>query len=191
MRNARLKLSNQPMSGAHDLHVPVTDADHRRGALRPKVTLVEYADFGSTARRAAEPAVRLLLAANSETLQLVYRHCPMQFADPHALVAAEAAEAAAAQGKFWEMQDALLKERASLSRAALNQAAEALGPDIALFKSSLDDEIYRQRVRESEEGGAKSHLHASPEFFVNGMECDVSFGMGHLEGAIRAALARA
>ena len=188
MRNATAQPSNPAISSGHDLRAPVTDADHRRGALRPKVTIVEYADFGSTACRAAEPAVRLLLAANSESVQLVFRHYPIEFADPHALMAAEAAEAAAAQGKFWEMHDALLQEGASLSRAALNQAAEALGLDLALFKSSLDDEIYRQRVRENEEGGTKSHLHASPEFFVNGTVCDVSFGMEHLESAIRSAL---
>ncbi len=132
-----------------DLCAPVTPADHRRGAQRPKITVVEYGDFASQSCRAAEPAVRMLLAAHPETVQLVFRHFPIEFAHPLALMAAEATEAAAAQGKFWEMHDALLQEGASLHRAALDRAAEALGLDMALFKSSLDDEIYRQRIREA------------------------------------------
>jgi protein-disulfide isomerase len=181
--------SHRRVPGSHDLHAPVTAADHRRGASRPRITVVEYGDFASAACRAAEPAVRLLLASNPETVELVFRHFPMEAANPLALMAAEATEAAAAQGMFWQMHDALLQEGASLRRASLDGAALALGLDVAQFKASLDEGIYLQRVREHQAGGVRSHLRASPEFFVGGKVCDVSFGLENLESAVRFALA--
>jgi protein-disulfide isomerase len=110
-------------------------------------------------------------------LRLVFRHFPIEDAHPHALLAAEAAEAAAAQGQFWEMHDLLLEQRARLDRASLSRHAESLGLDMALFEASLNDEIYRQRVREQMDGAVRSHLRATPGFFVNGFVCDVSGGL--------------
>jgi protein-disulfide isomerase len=170
-----------------DLQSPLTPTDHRRGAAEAKITVVEYGDLQCPMCRAAEPAVKMLLASHPQTLQLVFRHFPLESAHPLALMAAEATEAAAAQGKFWEMHDLLLQQGASLSRSALDKAAESLGLDIALFKASLDDEIYRQRVREHQDGGTRSHIRATPGFFVNGKVCDVSGGMQHLSAAISAA----
>ena len=95
-------------------------------------------------------------------------------------MAAEAAEAAGAQGRFWDMHDRLMQPEAVLSRNALDQAAEALGLDVALFKASLDDEIYRQRVREHIAGATRSHVRSTPGIFVNGRRCDVSAGIGVL-----------
>ncbi len=91
-------------------------------------------------------------------------------------MAAEAAEAAAAQGKFWQMHDLLMREGAKLSRPALDQYAAGITLDLALFKASLDDEIYRQRVREQITGATRRHQRATPGFFVNGQVCDVSGG---------------
>ncbi len=187
MRNTTARAPHAPSPVGDDLHAPVTPADHCRGARRPTITIVEYGDFASEACRAAEPGVRMVLAAHPDTVQLVLRHFPIAFAHPLALMAAEATEAAAAQGKFWEMHDALLQEGASLHRAALDRTAATLGLDIALFKSSLDDAIYRQRVREQQEGGTRSHLRAAPEFFVNGKVCDVSGGMHELANTVAAA----
>lgn len=170
-----------------DLRAPVTRTDHCRGAPQATITIVEYGDFASQACRAAEPAVRMVLAAHPATVRLIFRHFPVELAHPLALMAAQAAEAAAAQGKFWEMHDALLQEEASLHRPALNRVAEALGLDGALFKTSLDAEIYRQRIREQQDGGVRSHLRASPAFFVNGRLCDVSAGMHDLADAVDAA----
>ncbi len=186
MRSTTTRGSHTPPPVGHDLHAPVTAADHCRGARRPTITIVEYGDFASQSCRAAEPGVRMVLAAHPDTVQLVFRHFPIEFAHPLALAAAEASEAAAAQGKFWEMHDALLQEGASLHRAALDRAAEAIGLAMALFKSSLDGEIYRQRIREQEEGGTRSHLRAAPEFFVNGKVCDVSGGMHELANTVAA-----
>jgi len=186
MHNTAAHGSHTPPPVGQDLHAPVTPTDHCRGAQRPTITIVEYGDFASQACRAAESAVRMVLAAHLQTVQLVFRHFPIEFAHPLALMAAEASEAAAAQEKFWEMHDALLQEGASLHRAALDRAAQAIGLDIALFKASLDDEIYRQRIRDQQQGGISSHLRAAPEFFVNGKVCDVSGGMHELADAVAA-----
>jgi protein-disulfide isomerase len=169
-----------------DLHAPVIPTDHRRGALRPSVTVIEYGDFESISSRAAEPAVQQLLAAHPTTVELVFRHFPLESDHPLALMAAEATEAAAAQGKFWEMHDALLLHEAPLDRAALEHVAQQLGLDVAMFRAALDDEIYRQRIREQEDGAVRSHLRGSPGFFVNGQVCDVSGGMHELANTVAA-----
>ena len=174
--------------GGTDLQAPITPADHRRGAATPRVTLVEYGDFECPLCRAAEPSLRILLAEHSDTVRLVFRHFPIEDAHPHALVAAEASEAAAAQGKFWEMHDALLVGKARLNRHALDEFAAGLNLDMALFKASLDDEIYRQRIREQMAGAIRSRLRAAPGFFVNGLVCDVSGGMRALEEAVERVL---
>jgi len=141
------------------------------------VTIVEYGDFECPTCRGAEPAVRMVLERSPNAVRLIYRHFPIESVHPHALMAAEAAEAAAAQGKFWQMHDLLLRQGARLGRQALDQYAADIALDLALFKASLDDEIYRQRVREHVDGGNRSHLRATPGFFINGQVCDVSGGM--------------
>jgi protein-disulfide isomerase len=110
-------------------------------------------------------------------VRLIYRHFPIESAHPHALVAAEAAEAAAAQGKFWPMHDRLMAHDAHLDRRALERHALAIDLDMPQFTAALDDEIYRQRIREQEEGAVRSHLRATPGFYVNGHVCDVSGGI--------------
>jgi protein-disulfide isomerase len=167
-----------------DLASPVTAIDHARGASHPRVTIVEYGDFECPTCRAAEPALRMLLRAHPTTVRLVYRHFPLEDAHPHALMAAEAAEAAASEGKFWEMHDLLIEEGALLTRRALEGYAGRIGLNLAQFKAALDDEIYRQRVREQMDGAVRSHLRSTPGFFVNGRICDVSGGVHALADAV-------
>jgi protein-disulfide isomerase len=128
----------------------------------------------------------MILAAHPQTVQLVFRHFPLESDHPLALMAAEATEAAAAQGKFWEMHDALLLEHAPLDRAALDRTAQELGLDITMFRSAMNQEIYRQRIREQEDGAVRSHLRESPGFYVNGKVCDISGGMHELANTIAA-----
>jgi protein-disulfide isomerase len=160
-----------------DLTEPVSAVDHVRGPRIAPVTIVEYGDFECPICRAAEPALGMVLSRSPNAVRLIYRHFPIESAHPHALMAAEAAEAAAAQGKFWEMHDLLMRQGAKLNRGALDGYAADIALDLALFKASLDDEIYRQRVREQVDGATRSHLRATPGFFVNGQVCDVSGGM--------------
>jgi protein-disulfide isomerase len=169
---------NLRMTTKHaDLADPVRPTDHVRGPSLAPVTIVEYGDFECPTCRAAEPAVRMVLERSPNAVRLIYRHFPIESAHPHALMAAEAAEAAAAQGKFWQMHDLLMREGARLNRPALDQYAADISLDLPQFKASLDDEIYRQRVREQMIGANRSHLRATPGFFVNGQVCDVSGGM--------------
>ena len=172
---------NKPVS--HDLVVGLRAVDHVRGADRPIVTIVEYGDFECPKCRQAEPAVQQLLVHHPTTIRLVFRHYPIESAHPNALLAAEATEAAGADGKFWEMHDLLLADGARVRRASLEAYAERLGLDMPRFTAALDDEVYRQRVREHIAGAVRSHVRATPGFFVNGRICDVSGGMQALGAA--------
>src|SRR5271170_1929515 len=125
---------NDPVK--HDLVVGVSAVDHVRGAERPTVTIVEYGDFECPMCRQAEPAVQQLLVHHPTTIRLVFRHFPVESAHPNALLAAEA-EAAGADGKFWEMHDLLLADGARLRRASLEAYAERLGIDMARFTAAL------------------------------------------------------
>lgn len=186
MRDPRVHGHRPKVEHGHDLHAPVTATDHCRGAQRPSITVIEYADFESPSCRAAEAAVRSILASHPSSVQLVFRHFPLEPVHPMALMAAEASEAAAAQGMFWEMHDALMRRDAPLERVALDSAAQELSLDMALFRSALNDEIYRQRIREQQDGAIRSHLRESPGFFVNGKVCDVSGGIHSLVDTIDA-----
>lgn len=162
--------------------------DHRRGAPHPLVTVIEYGDYESIACRAAESALATILAAHPRAVQLIFRHYPLEREHPHALIAAEASEAAAAQGAFWPMHDALMRTDARRDRLSIDRMALALGLDAARFGAALNEGIYRQRIREQEQGAVASHVRESPGFFVNGVVCDVSGGMHHLLSAVEARL---
>ena len=171
------------------LAVPVQPVDHAVGPMDAKVTVIEYGDFECPSCAAAEPAVRQLIKLYGSRIRFVFRHFPLEDAHPHALLAAEAAEAAGAQGKFWPMHDLLLANSQHLARKQLESYAARIDLDLPRFRAELDDEVYRQRVREHQEGGRRSHLRATPTFFVDGVVQDISGGMRDLFGAIEAALA--
>ena len=160
-----------------ELAVPVSAVDHVRGPANAAITVVEYGDFQCPICRAVEPGVRMTLERFAGKVRLIYRHFPIESAHPHALMAAEATEAAAAQGQFWPMHDRLMLPDSHLDRHALERHAGNLGLDLPAFIAALDDEIYRQRVREHEAGALRSHLRATPGFYVNGQVCDVSGGI--------------
>jgi protein-disulfide isomerase len=128
--------------------------------------------------------VKQLRKLHAADMLFVFRHFALEEAHSLALLAAEAAEAAGAQGKFWEMHDLLLGPGRHLSRNHLDGFARQIGLDMARFAFELDDEIYRQRVREHQEGGRHAHLRATPGFFVNGVVQDVSGGMQGLFDAV-------
>jgi protein-disulfide isomerase len=180
------------MNQAHrpvTLAVPVSAGDHLAGPAHAQVVVLEYGDFECPTCAAVEPAVVQLRTAHPD-MAFVFRHFPLEDAHPHALMAAEAAEAAGAQGKFWPMHDLLLANRRHLARANLEAYAGQVGLDMARFKAELDDEIYRQRIREHQQGGQRSHLRATPTFFVNGVVQDVSGGMQALFELVAAEIRR-
>jgi uncharacterized OsmC-like protein/predicted DsbA family dithiol-disulfide isomerase len=152
---------------------PVGAGDHVRGPASADVTLVEYGDFACPYCRTAYQLVKDLLERMPE-VRFVFRANPRSHLFPDAEPAAEAAEIAAAQGKFWEMHDRLFEGDAGLARPRLVTLARELGLDAARFERDLDSGAFRQAVRAQEISGWHSHVLSTPTFFVNGIRFDDS-----------------
>jgi protein-disulfide isomerase len=174
----------------HSFHLtpPVSATDHTLGPDHAPVTVVEYGDFECPNCKQAAPAVKLLLERFDQKVRFVYRHFPLVDVHPHAMGAAQAAECAGAQGKFWEMHDLLFAHQDHLKPKQLHGYAEQLGLDMALYTAEMDDEVYLQRIREHMNSGLESGVRGTPGFFVNGAIQDVSFGIRALFDAVEAAL---
>ncbi len=163
-------------------------ADHVLGDAHARLTLLEYGDYECPACIQAEPMVRHLLDIHPGRLCLVFRHFPLMEIHPNAERAAEAAEAAAAQGHFWPMHHLRFAQAKHLAPAALAGHAQALGLDMNRFNAEMSDRIYTQRVQEHRRAGEHEGLRATPAFFLNGEAVDVSFGLEKLDEAVQAAL---
>ena len=170
--------------------MPVTPGDHAIGPAHARVTVVEYGDFECPNCKQAAPALKLLLDRFKDRIRFVYRHFPLEEVHPHALHAAEAAESAGAQGRFWAMHDLLFDNQPHMKLHQLLGYAERLQLDIGRFTVEMDDHIYLQRIREQVQGGRESGVRSTPTFFVDGRIQDVSFGLRFLFDAVDAALAK-
>lgn len=179
-----------PNTPTHTLAVSLEPTDHGLGPEHARVTVVEYGDFECPSCKVAATTHKLLLERYPNRIRFVFRHFPLQEAHPHALGAAEASEAAAAQGKFWPMFDVLFQNQAHLKDKDLYRYAADLGLDMARYTAEMDDHIYLQKVREHIEGGRRSHIRATPTFFIDGVVQDISFGMKALHDAVAAAVGR-
>jgi protein-disulfide isomerase len=175
------------MNQAFRLMEPLGPADHVLGPEHAPVTVVEYGDFECPHCKKAAGAVKLLLARFEAQVRFAFRPFPLEGVHPHALRAAEAAECAAGQGKFWEMHDLLFEKQDHLELRHLFDNARALGLDMARFTAEMDGEIYLQRVRENQRSGDASGVRGTPTFFVNGNLVDVSYGLHALLDAVEAA----
>jgi|HubBroStandDraft_6_1064221.scaffolds.fasta_scaffold251334_2 protein-disulfide isomerase len=173
---------------AFELAVALSAVDHVRGGPHAQVSVVEYGDFECPNCRQAQPAMELLLARFAGRAQFVFRHFPLEEVHPHALLAAQAAECAGGQGKFWEMYELLFTNQEHLKAKDLRAYAEGLGLDMARYTAEMDDQIYLQRVREQLQGGLDSGVRATPTFFVDGRITDVSFGLRALFDAVETVL---
>ncbi len=171
-----------------DLAVPVSAIDHVRGAEHAPVTVVEYGDFECPNCKQAAPAVKLLLERHPGRVRLVWRNFPLEEIHPHALDAALAAEAAGAQGKFWQMHDLMFANQQHLKRHQLRQHAESLELDMERFDSETSDTVYLQRVREDTDSGRASGVRSTPGIFLDGVIQDVSFGLERLFDQVGAKL---
>jgi protein-disulfide isomerase len=178
------------MSPRTDFHLvaAVTPVDQTLGPEHAPVVVVEYGDFECPSCKQAAPAVKLLLERFEEQVRFAYRHFPLEEVHPHALLAAEAAECAGAQGKFWQMHDLLFANQEHLKPKHLHGYAEQIGLDMARYTAEMDDRVYLQRVREHIDSGLRSGVRGTPGFFVNGRIHDVSFGIRSLFDAVEAAL---
>jgi protein-disulfide isomerase len=120
-------------------------------------------------------------------VRFAFRHFPLEEVHPHAMHAAEAAECAGAQGKFWPMHDLLFENQSHLKLPQLRGYAERLGLDMERYTAEMNDRIYLQRIREHMQSGRDSGVRSTPGFFVNGAIQDVSFGLNALLVAVDAA----
>lgn len=169
-----------------DLIDPVDDQrDHIRGASNAVVTVVEYGDFQCPYCGRAEPSVRELVA--EEEVRFVWRHLPISEVHPNAELAAEAAEAAGAQGAFWPMHDLLLANQHDLAEENLTTYAEHLGLDITMFRQQLDSRLFRSRVEEDVRSADLSGASGTPTFFINGRRHYGAYDVQSLREAVMTA----
>ena len=187
----RRRLAAAEAPALEDLVVPVDpDRDHIRGPVDAPVTLVEYGDFECPFCGQAEHVVRDLLVASGSELRYVFRHLPLADVHPHAPLAAEAAEAAGAQGRFWEMHDLLFDRQDALRAADLLGYAAELRLDAARFAEELRERRYRARVLDDVESADTSGVAGTPTFFVNGRRHHGAYDLATLTALVRTAAAR-
>lgn len=158
------------------LTVPVSDdRDHIQGPANAPVTLVEYGDYQCPYCGAAYPIVKDVQAQMGEQLRFVFRNFPIATSHPYAEQAAEAAEASAAQERFWEMHDTLYENQSRLDLDGLLAHAERVGLDLARFERELTDHVHADRVHEDFMSGVRSGVNGTPTFYVNGVRHDDSY----------------
>ena len=174
-----------------DLADPVDpEHDHMRGPAEAPVTLVEYGDFECPFCGQAEPVIRELLTDFGD-LQYVWRHLPLSDVHPHAQLAAEASEAAAAQQAFWPMHDLLIDHQDKLAAKDLIGYARQLGLDVDQFTDELRTHAWRDRIAADVESADLSGVAGTPSFFVNGHRQTGPYDIATLSRAVRTARARA
>ena len=170
---------------------PVSESDHRLGPDDAPITLVEYGDFECPHCGAAHPIVAEVLRVMGRRLRFVYRNFPLAEIHPHAEHAAESAEAADAEGKFWEMHDTLFENQDALDDANLVRYAKVLGLDVPRFVAALEAGTYAPRVRSDFLSGVRSGVNGTPTFFINGVRHDGRWDLPSLLRALEvAAVAR-
>jgi Na+/H+ antiporter NhaA len=189
-RKARIRA----LLGTPDLIVDLAEPfdperDHVRGPVEAPVTVVEYGDFECPYCGQAEPVVRELLRDFGD-VTYVWRHLPLNDVHPNAQQAAEAAEAAAEQGAFWEMHDLLLDHQDALGFDDLLGYAEQLGLDVARFEEDLRTRAGARRVAEDVDSADLSGVSGTPTFFINGIRHYGAYDIATLSGAVKTARAR-
>ena len=190
-RRLRLRALLGPDNAITDLYVDVDpERDHVRGPDDGAVTVVEYGDFECPFCGQAEPAIRKLLQDFGD-VRYVWRHLPLTDVHPRAQLAAEAAEAAAAQGAFWPMHDLLLDRQDALKIGDLLRYAEELGLDVDRFEAELRAHAHVTRIAEDVDGADLSGVSGTPTFFVNGSRHYGAYDIEALSRAVKLAGARA
>lgn len=170
---------------------PDETIDHIQGPAAAPVTVIEYGDFECPSCFQAYTSLKVMFPHFDTKLRFVFRHFPLREVHAHAELAAEASEAAAAQGSFWPMYELLFANQQHLKEKHLLDYARQLGLDLPRFQNELSDHVYLQRVQENMQGGQHLGVRSTPAFYVNRVFTDVSFGLQHLHQAIDKALARA
>jgi protein-disulfide isomerase len=172
------------------LTTPVSeDRDHIQGPADAAVTLVQYGDYECPYCGAAYPIIKEVQTRLGDRLRFVFRNFPISTSHPHAEQAAEAAEAAATQGRFWEMHDLLYENQRRLRDQDLRGYAEKLGLDVDLFDKELAQHVHAARVHEDFMSGVRSGVNGTPTFYINGTRHDDSYETDPLLAALERAAA--
>jgi protein-disulfide isomerase len=169
------------------LALEVGDRDHAQGRTDAPVTLVEYGDYQCPHCGRAYPIIKAVQRHLGAALRFVFRNFPLRDLHSRAEAAAEAAEAAAAQGKFWPMHDTLFEHQSELGSATLARYAERLSLDMGRWTRDIELGRCRQRVQDDVLSGLRSDVQGTPTFFINGYRHDAGFD----EATLLAALERA
>ncbi len=173
---------------SNSLKPDVSSQDHSQGSTDAAVTLVEYGDYQCGYCGEAYSLVKDAQEALGAKMRFVFRNFPLAEAHPHATAAAQAAEAAARQGKFWEMHDMLYENQEALSSQDLMSYAHEVGLDPDQFKKDIGSDTISDKVEADFEGGARSGVNGTPSFFVNGQKYEGDWLDGALTDFLRSQL---
>jgi protein-disulfide isomerase len=166
---------------------PVGPQDHAQGSDTAPVTLVEYGDYQCPYCGRAYPIVKEIVKQMGPKLRFIFRNFPLSEIHPDAEHAAEAAESAAAQGKFWEMHNVIFENQRDLSDKGLESLAKKAKVDVKRLRKDLEEETYGPRVRTDFMSGVRSGVNGTPTFFINGERHEGSWDLPSLLAALRAA----
>jgi protein-disulfide isomerase len=173
------------------LTVPVNiGSDHIRGSVNAPITLVEYGDYECPYTAMAYPIVKEIIRQFGDKIYFVFRNFPLNDIHPHAQAAAEAAEAAAAQDKFWKMHDYLFEHQKALDYHHLLEYAQKVGLDIEKFKKDMSGHAYTSLIEQSLKSGVDSGVEGTPTFFVNGVRYEGSWDLDTLSSFVKKSLNR-
>jgi len=173
------------MDDSARLTQPVSARDHAEGPADAHLTLVEYGDYQCPYCGAAYPVVKRLQKTLGRKLRFVFRNFPLTQTHPYALIAAETAEAAALQGRFWEMHDLLFEQQALLEPDIIPTWAERLGLDLERLGNDISQGLVEGRIKEDRQSGIRSGVNGTPTFFVNGRRFDGPLDYDSLLAALK------
>jgi protein-disulfide isomerase len=170
-----------------DLIPEPSASDHVRGSLDAPVVITEFGDFECPYCGDAYRALESVMEKYGARVALVFRHYPLPM-HPHAVAAAEAAEAAAADGKFWQMYDRLFRSQKALTARDLETYAETIGMDSRRVRDAISQSSYRPRIERDEASGEQSGIDGTPALFINGFAYDGDLTVEALSEVIDLAL---
>jgi protein-disulfide isomerase len=165
-----------------------SDRDHIQGSSTAPVRLVEYGDYECPSCGQAYPIIKEVQKHLGDKLQFVFRNFPLTEMHPHAQHAAEAAEAAAVQNRFWEMHDYLYEHQQALDDKYLEKYADNLGLNLAKFNIDMSSHVHAGRIREDFLSGVRSGVNGTPTFYINEVRYDGSFDFETLLKTLRSAI---
>ncbi len=172
------------MNDSATLTSPVSAGDHIEGHEDAPVTLVEYADYQCPYCGEAHPVIKRLQKSLGKKLRFVFRNFPLTHSHPYALLAAQAAEAAALQGKFWKMHDVIFENQDQLEPDVLPRWAREIGLDVNQFAKAVSEGRVTKRIEEDYASGLESGVDGTPSFFINGIKYEGEDDFDSLRAAL-------